>query len=964
LFCWYRCRKEDIKKQQKGVVEASVVLYIIRYICGIDDFRMNSFKCTFIWRLSFIIGLIISISADPQHTFDFWWKCVPQVKSSSSDQAADGSSNHEMSLCISIISSVPNSTRFQKSLTILEKDLQYPLLLLSKSVDFLSQDKYLAILNAYLSFQQQLYSEAQYCGIPLPSNYQKFQSEIYSFGLASMQNLASTEEMLSDSDSYRFLRYSKLNIQSFLFRQYKCSIIISGKPCKNWENCELSLENPSMMKMITSLLNEVKQLSVISQVNIHYGYGMSADMVPTFRNMCDRFIEWFGKISYVSCHAIVLSETHAEEAFIQDYRYAIAKDIYKKDPSMDYYFLLDPLADVGNQTSWLFSMLIPTLFSTGIFPGFGITYSSSNQEKHIFSNNFRFPTLFLLQKSHFQFVERFDQNSTTYYDYSLKQNNDFLSMYFPSEMNHVLLYSSYAILENSLIQHEVCYQKDDFYSFSSGMLEDYYDLLMINRRKIVEVVLKQFPIASKKVFYQRKIALLPPDILFGIFCELSNGCINSNDSVSFSVNGLASTSLDRSLIQHFSLAELGLSRVDRILVKPLQPMASTFIPSFIRRFPSFDSIYSFDNNATVAIITAVYGNYESSCKKYPKQSSISANFICFSDNPKIESNGWLVDTIPYHLFELINEFTDKILLERNSFHHNLHPFNVGKYYKVQFHKIPLLSSSSSSFSSSSPTISSSQASSSFQYDYMIWVDGSILITDQLLVEKMLLLMKKDSNKPPPLFFNQRSIISFEHTLPSDLTLEVNEALKLNRYTQTFYNDFHQPLQPLKDQLEAYLSPLSEATGEGGYQLNYWKKMMNSVFLDELDVKKREYYGLWVTCFLVFDMKNDIAVRQSISRKDDFLAELLTTPSSLSETAISMKRFLDFWFSQIMKYSTEDQISFVYSLFKFKIFPYSLPVVEKGIDLMFNETSSSLEKDMKIYGNYEFNNLFIKLEHGK
>ena len=50
----------------------------------------------------------------------------------------------------------------------------------------------------------------------------------------------------------------------------------------------------------------------------------------------------------------------------------------------------------------------------------------------------------------------------------------------------------------------------------------------------------------------------------------------------------------------------------------------------------------------VAFVTAIYGGYEKTCKKFVPQ-TIPCDFICFTDNPNIEANGWIVDTYPYHI---------------------------------------------------------------------------------------------------------------------------------------------------------------------------------------------------------------------------------------------------------------------------------------------------------------------------
>ena len=53
------------------------------------------------------------------------------------------------------------------------------------------------------------------------------------------------------------------------------------------------------------------------------------------------------------------------------------------------------------------------------------------------------------------------------------------------------------------------------------------------------------------------------------------------------------------------------------------------------------------NRAKIVFITAIYGNYEKTVKRFVRQ-TIPTDFICFTDNPKIRANGWIVDTIPYH----------------------------------------------------------------------------------------------------------------------------------------------------------------------------------------------------------------------------------------------------------------------------------------------------------------------------
>ena len=89
----------------------------------------------------------------------------------------------------------------------------------------------------------------------------------------------------------------------------------------------------------------------------------------------------------------------------------------------------------------------------------------------------------------------------------------------------------------------------------------------------------------------------------------------------------------------------------------------------------------------ICFITAIYGNYEASCKKFAEQ-TIKTDFICFTDNKKIISNGWTVNNTPYHL---INKSILDDNTQTNSIRNNKHTFNaVSKYYKQAFKNIPIL----------------------------------------------------------------------------------------------------------------------------------------------------------------------------------------------------------------------------------------------------------------------------------
>ena len=88
----------------------------------------------------------------------------------------------------------------------------------------------------------------------------------------------------------------------------------------------------------------------------------------------------------------------------------------------------------------------------------------------------------------------------------------------------------------------------------------------------------------------------------------------------------------------------------------------------------------------ICFITAIYGGYETSCKKFVKQ-TIDTDFICFTDNNDIINNGWIIDTTPYHLINKSKLDNDTFT---NSLCNNIHTFNIAKYYKQAFSNIPIL----------------------------------------------------------------------------------------------------------------------------------------------------------------------------------------------------------------------------------------------------------------------------------
>jgi hypothetical protein len=231
---------------------------------------------------------------------------------------------------------------------------------------------------------------------------------------------------------------------------------------------------------------------------------------------------------------------------------------------------------------------------------------------------------------------------------------------------------------------------------------------------------------------------------------------------------------------------------------------------------------------SICFITAIFGNYEASCKKFVRQ-SISTDFICFTDNPNILSNDWIIDNTPYH-------YTCKNPLDKdcyiNSLSNNQHTFNIAKYYKQSFHLIPRLK----------------------DYDVIVWIDGTIEITN----EKTSYFILNN------IIYNP--IITWKHEYRTNLLLDEVIASNLDRYYSPFYFGQSQPIQNVKNQYITYT--------QNGF---------------------KENYGVWLTCFIAFNNNhNDIST------------------------------FLNLWFLQTLKFTTQDQVSFPYVCQKLDMRPLTIP----------------------------------------
>ena len=256
--------------------------------------------------------------------------------------------------------------------------------------------------------------------------------------------------------------------------------------------------------------------------------------------------------------------------------------------------------------------------------------------------------------------------------------------------------------------------------------------------------------------------------------------------------------------------------------------------------------------ARVAFITSILGGYESICRPFVQQ-TVDTDFICFTDNPNIESNGWIIDTNPYH--DTHPSPLDNGLYI-NSMHkigrlevlNNRHTFNIAKYYKQAWNNIPRLK----------------------DYDVVIWIDGSIEIILPNVSECMLELCPK------------YNIVSWHHELKGGVLFNEAFTSYLERYHSSNYLNQWQPYQDVIKQYHDYLLE--------GYDENYF------INYPRTEGRGRgDHFGVWITCFVAFNNKNP-----------------------------EIKDFLDRWYLQTLKYTTQDQVGFPKVVQDTGIVPYTLP----------------------------------------
>jgi hypothetical protein len=161
----------------------------------------------------------------------------------------------------------------------------------------------------------------------------------------------------------------------------------------------------------------------------------------------------------------------------------------------------------------------------------------------------------------------------------------------------------------------------------------------------------------------------------------------------------------------------------------------------------------------IAVITSIYGNYESIKNHKNVKNKDLFDWYCFTDNENLKSNLWTIINKPYHLLNTTGNFKNNYQNIDDDFTKNM---MSAKYYKAQTHNIDILK----------------------DYDYYIWVDGSLFLRDSFVINVLKLLDSGDSD-----------LINFKHSSRNNIKDEVFYCKDWKKYIK----------QDLKHQYNHYVN---------------------------------------------------------------------------------------------------------------------------------------------------------------
>lgn len=240
--------------------------------------------------------------------------------------------------------------------------------------------------------------------------------------------------------------------------------------------------------------------------------------------------------------------------------------------------------------------------------------------------------------------------------------------------------------------------------------------------------------------------------------------------------------------------------------------------------------------------------------------TVESDFICFTDNPDMVKNGWELDTTPYHDIR-ISPVDDGLYV--NSTHkNNLSGKLAGRLDSVSNRHTFNLAKYYKQQWKLVPRLQ--------EYEVIIWLDGTLEIINPKTAEYMLELCPK------------YDIVTWQHELRGGFLFHEAFSSYLPKYHNVDFLDQRQPYQQIMGQYMEYVRE--------GYDEDFFKN-----FPRKEGRGRGDHFGVWATGFVAFNNRSQ-----------------------------KVKEFIDLWYLQTLKYSTQDQVGFPKVVQDTGLVPYTLP----------------------------------------
>jgi len=149
------------------------------------------------------------------------------------------------------------------------------------------------------------------------------------------------------------------------------------------------------------------------------------------------------------------------------------------------------------------------------------------------------------------------------------------------------------------------------------------------------------------------------------------------------------------------------------------------------------------NAKRIAIVTAIFGDYDN-LKEHAIKNRDMVDWYCFTDNKQLTSSQWQIINTTYHLSDKSNYKNSYVNLHQPAEYNMM----CAKYYKMQNHHIDALD----------------------KYDYIIWVDGSIILRENFVNQIM-----------SEVIHPGRELVNFNHSVRNNIKDELAVSITMQKY---------------------------------------------------------------------------------------------------------------------------------------------------------------------------------------